>query len=515
MKIRLLLQILFCLFLKCSFAQAITPKDNFKIRGFHLDLRIQVMKMPALKKFAQNLSREGINTLVMEWEGTYPFLKDPLISNRYAYSRGEIKDFISYCQTVHIDVIPLQQSFGHVDYILRNNKYAALREDRKDLSQVCPSETALNKELFTRLFTDMAALHPSPYFHIGGDETHLLGHCAKCKKRAAKVGISRLYFDHIKMLCDIVVGLGKRPVLWADIALKYPQYIHLLPKQTVFVDWNYGWEMNHFGAHEELAKSGYEIWGAPSIRSSPDDYFLTRWQYHFNNIWDFIPACKKLGYDGIIMTSWSTSGLYAASYQSEEELFDLDALRHVYPITGFDILISAYVKALGLNRHLDIGRFITEYCNTRFGFNNVESQQFRNALFTAPYTVSDGKVEAHSNMTIETLLDSAQFAAKTFRDLHPKTHLEIFNHFGLMADIRVHYLMYQKIEKEVNDEKITTNNIESYLARLKVLMNEEPDLNKRFIALNRDVLNPAAMNDENRLRNQKVHLLYERLAKVK
>ena len=175
-----------------------------------------------------------------------------------------------------MDVIPLQQSFGHVEYILRNYKYAQLREDDKDFSQVCPSESEKNKALFTRLYTDMAAMHPSPYFHIGGDETHLLGHCEKCKKRAAEIGISRLYFEHIKMLCDIVVSLGKRPVLWADIALNYPEYIHLLPKETIFVDWNYGWAMDRFGAHEQLVKSGYEIWGAPSIRSSPDNYFLNQ-----------------------------------------------------------------------------------------------------------------------------------------------------------------------------------------------------------------------------------------------
>ena len=217
------------------------PPD-FRIRGFHLDLRIQVMKMPALRAFALKLSKEGINTLVMEWEGTYPFQDDPLIPNRFAYSRKDVKDFISYCQALKIDVIPLQQSFGHVDYILRNNRYAALREDDKDFSQVCPTEAALNKELFTRLFKDMISLHASPYFHIGGDETHLLGHCEKCKKRAAEIGISRLYFEHIKLICDIVISLGKQPVLWADIALNYPQYLSLLPKQTILVDWNYGWE---------------------------------------------------------------------------------------------------------------------------------------------------------------------------------------------------------------------------------------------------------------------------------
>src|SRR6195952_5935045 len=135
MKARLLILVAILLFVKISSAKPVDSTETFKIRGFHLDLRIQVMKMPALKSFALKLSKQGSNTLVMEWEGTYPFLEDPLIPNRFAYSREEVKDFIKYCQSLHIDVIPLQQSFGHVEYILRNDKYAGLRDDDKDFSQ--------------------------------------------------------------------------------------------------------------------------------------------------------------------------------------------------------------------------------------------------------------------------------------------------------------------------------------------------------------------------------------------
>ncbi len=491
------------------------PEDPFPIRGFHLDLRIQVMKMQALKNFTLGLSKQGINTLVMEWEATYPFQEDPIIPNRFAYSRQEIKDFIQYCQSLHIDVIPLQQSFGHVEYILRNYKYAELREDDKDFSQVCPSETEKNKALFTRLYTDMAAMHPSPYFHIGGDETHLLGHCEKCKKRAAEIGISRLYFDHIKMLCDIVVSLGKRPVLWADIALNYPEYIHLLPKQTIFVDWNYGWALDRFGAHEQLVKSGYEIWGAPSIRSSPDNYFLTRWLYHFNNIRDFIPVCKKFGYKGIVMTSWSTSGVYSPSYESEDDLVELYALRHVYPITGFDLLISAYIKAMNANQPLDIDPFIKDYCRTRFGFDERQSEQFQKALFAAPYTITNGKVNGPGHITVQDLLDSVTQASKIFHMLRPEKNINMFSHFQLMADIRVYYVNFMEIEKEVNSENFSRDKIPVYLARLKALMNTGAELDKRFRILNQEVLYQAAVDEENNLRNQKIVNLYNRLSGIK
>ncbi len=515
MRARQLLLISFLLFSCLSQAKTDVPEDSFHIRGFHLDLRIQVMKMQALKNFTLQLSKQGINTLVMEWEATYPFQEDALIPNRFAYTRQEVKDFIQYCQSLHMDVIPLQQSFGHVEYILRNYKYAQLREDDKDFSQVCPSEPEKNKELFTRLFKDMAAMHPSPYFHIGGDETHLLGHCEKCKKRAAEIGLSRLYFDHIKMLCDIVVSLGKRPVLWADIALKYPEYINLLPKQTIFVDWNYGWAMDRFGAHEQLVKSGYEIWGAPSIRSSPDNYFLTRWQYHFNNIRDFIPICKNLGYKGIVMTSWSTSGVYSPTYESEDDLVELYALRHVYPITGFDILISAYIKALYADQPLNTDQFIKDYCRTKFGFDNNQSEQFQKALFTAPYTITDGKVNAPGHITVNDLLDSVRQASEIFHSLRPKKNNNMFSHFQLMADIRVYYVNFMEIEKEVNSDDFSRSNIPIYLTRLNALMNLEPDLNKRFRTLNQDVLYSAAIDEENNLRTQKIHNLYNRLSGIK
>jgi hypothetical protein len=489
--------------------------DHFKVRGFHLDLRIQVMKMPALKQFALNLSKKGINTLVMEWEANYPYQEEPLIAGRYAYSRAEIVDFIRYCKTLSIDVIPLQQSFGHVEYILRHYKYAALREDDKDFSQVCPSEPELNKALFTTLYKDLIATHPSSFIHIGGDETYLLGHCEKCKKKAAELGLSRLYFDHIKLLCDIVVSLGKRPVVWADIALKYPDFINLLPKQTVFVDWNYGWPMNNFGDHQKLVSSGYEIWGAPAIRSDPDNYFLTCWQKHFNNIRSFIPECRSLGYSGIIMTSWSTSGAYSSVFDSENDLLELYAIRHVYPLSGFNMLIAAYEKALNSPDPLDIDNFIDDYCSSEYGLDRKEAKLLKEALFTAPYKINKGKVRSDAPMTLDQLLDSARYASRILHSVHPAKNGAAFSHYRLMADIRVYYLEYMSIEAWLNSTAFKEKDIPGAIARLGKLKSLELQLNQAFRQVNQSLLYPSALEEENILRNQKVHQLYERLARIR
>jgi len=491
-----------------------TNKD-FAVKGFHLDLRIQVMTMDALKAFAQKLHQYNINTLVMEWEATYPFQKHVLIPNRYAYTREEITSFVKYCKDLNIDVIPLQQSFGHVEYILRNNKYQDLREDQKDYSQVCPLETDLNKALFTDLFSDLAVTHPSKYFHIGGDETYLLGHCEKCQKKAATEGKSKLYIDHIRMLCDIVIKQGKQPVLWADIALKYPEAIKLLPKETIFVDWNYGWDLNRFGDLNKLLETGYEIWGAPSLRSGPDNYFLTLWENHFNNIRDFIPTARKLGYKGMVMTSWSTSGLYSTVFENTADIIDLYAMWHRYPLTGYNMLLAAYAEGLKSDKPLQVKSFIEKYAKDTYGFNKAEARTFWKALSAAPYNIRKGKVQGENPIPIPVILDSTILAAKALNALKPTKNKEEFEHYKLMTDIRVQYLAYQNLESQVNSDTYTAAQTPAILPRLQEIITQSAALNKRFIALNKNYYYTTELQEENRFRNVKAQLLYDRLAKVR
>ncbi len=511
---------LFILLLLLTFGSAnaqTAPKQQgpFMVKAFHLDMRIQVMTMDALRSFALKLSNEGINTIIMEWEATYPFEKHPLIPNRYAFTRAEVVAFIQYCNSLGIDVIPLQQSFGHVEYILRNDRYKDLREDQKDYSQVCPLQTEQDKALFTDLYTELASTHTSKYIHIGGDETYLLGHDERCKLKAAKEGKSKLYIDYIKMLCDIVISLGKTPVLWADIAIKYPEAIKLLPKGTVFVDWNYGWEMNRFGDHQKLLESGYEIWGAPALRSSPDNYFLTQWEKHFKNIRDFVPAAAKFGYKGIVMTSWSTSGVYSPVFESEHEMTEEYAIRHVYPLSGFNILVAAYAESIKSARPLDIDDFITRYCSEQYGFTAEQSARFWRALKTAPFEIVRGKVQSPVPMQVKQLLDSAEAAAATFNTLKPQKNNEEFEHYRLMADIRVHYLQFHNILQRLNSPSFNNSEIPGVVDELKKLMENEARLDQRFIDLNKGFLYSSTLKEENDLRNTRIKLLYERLSRSK
>jgi hexosaminidase len=506
--------ILWCvLSVQCLFGQYINKTANFPINGFHLDLRIQVMKVSALKELAVRLSKNGVNTLIMEYEATFPYNSNPLIANRYAYSKEEIADFVKFCTGLGIDVIPLQQTFGHVEYILRNNRYTELREDQKDLSQVCPSKDGLNKALFTELFTEMVALHPSKYVHIGGDETHLLGHCPICKAKVAQEGVAKLYADHIKLMCDIVIKLGKIPVMWADIALKYPDALQYLPKGIVFVDWNYGWDLNKFGNHEKLMQSGFEIWGAVSLRSSPDNYNLTLWQKHFDNLRDFIPAARNLGYKGMILTSWSTSGVYSPIGESGYDLLDLIPVRRVYPLAGFNMLIDAFAESMRHEQPINTEKFIVDYCAKNYGFTNNQAIAFWNALKAAPYEMGNGKVKGP--ISLKQLLDSTTLASKTIFSLVPTKNQLEYEQYKLMVNIRLQYLKYQALEEQVNNYNFRADKIPPIAKQLKEVIDTVKNINKKFIEVNKRNYYTSELELENELHIEKMQLLYDRLARNK
>lgn len=130
-----LVSVFLCL---CVPARSAAPPSDFKVRAFYLDCRTQVMTVSAIKELASDLSKKEINTLLIEYEATFPFQKHATLCNQLAFSRSEVQDIVSYCTSLGIEVIPLQNCFGHCEYILRHDRYAHLREDSKEVSQVCP-----------------------------------------------------------------------------------------------------------------------------------------------------------------------------------------------------------------------------------------------------------------------------------------------------------------------------------------------------------------------------------------
>ena len=118
---------------------------------------------------------------------------------------------------------------------------------------------------------------------------------------------------------------------------------------------------------------------------------------------------------------------------------------------------------------------------------------------------------APSPMTVQQLADSQATAVKTLYRLEPTKNKEEFEHYRLMADIRMLYLNYQKIEKQVNMPSFTKEQLPAVLQELKQLLGDTKKIDQRFIDLNKNTLYMGELKQENNLRDSKINLLYKRL----
>ncbi len=180
------------------------------------------------------------------------------------------------------------------------------------------------------------------------------------------------------------------------------------------------------------------------------------------------------------------------------------AIRHVYPISGFNMLIAAYAESIKSTKPLDIDAFITKYCKDQYGFNAEESAKFWKALKTAPYEIVHGKVRSPMPLTVKQLLDSTRTAAEILYDLRPKNNKEEFEHYRLMAGIRLYYVQFHEILERLNSPSFTPDQVPGVLQELKNMMMNETVLDMHFNELNKNYLNPSELKQENDLRNVRV-----------
>ena len=456
------------------------------IRAAYLDFRTQVMTIDAMKEFAEDIAGDGLNAVVVEWEASFPFEENAVLRNRFAFSRSEVEEFISYCSSLGVEVIPLQNCFGHSEYILRHDRYSSLKEDRKDCSQVCPSKPDEAAEVFESIFREVASVHPSRYMHIGCDETRLLGHCPECRKKVAEGGISSLYVDYVSRMCDIVTSLGKTPVIWADIILKHPEAIDRLPDNVILADWNYGWSPDYFGKMENILKSGHEIWGACSLRSHPDNLYLVQWRKHLDNIFDYTSYTAAHGFSGVINTSWSTSGTYGYIYDDGYEVVDLQPVREVYPQNGFDMLMQAYSDALS-GRCDDADSFLDGYCRTSLGLADEEDIEAVMDYFNMKQVPASAFGRDPGKAAGE--LEKCVAVRDRFSEVKfPEKARESAAHLGLMLDIRINYLEFKIVEFKTQQPGFTDKDAASLLEELGRVLSDCERLRKKFISLERGYL---------------------------
>ena len=179
------------------------------------------------------LSKAGATDLLLEYEDMFPFW-GPLanISARNAYTIQDIASLLHAAKENNMSVIPLVQTFGHMEWILKLERFKHLREEPHYPGSVCPSREG-TMDLLRLVLTQVMEVHTgSSHLHIGCDEVFQLGSCSQCVQRINKVNTQpgsayyntrMLFLDHVKAVASFVNRKGKTPIMWDDMLRNMPR----------------------------------------------------------------------------------------------------------------------------------------------------------------------------------------------------------------------------------------------------------------------------------------------------
>lgn len=120
---------------------ALTIADwaELKLRSDYLDLRTVYPTYEHILEYIAELADYKINTLVIEYEDKLPFRKLGFLRHpELAFNEEEHQRLLKAAHDHFVTVIPKQQSFGHLEYILKHPAYIGLREVPETVSELCP-----------------------------------------------------------------------------------------------------------------------------------------------------------------------------------------------------------------------------------------------------------------------------------------------------------------------------------------------------------------------------------------
>ena len=158
-----------------------------------------------------------------------------LINPEGRLTQAQVRRIIAYGRERHIDVIPCLELYGHQHDLFRVEKYSGL-SDLPDGTEFDPRNPQVNP-LLTNWVSQLAQLFPSPFVHIGFDETFQIEVAAQQGGVGAKP--AQLFIRQLARVDHLFRQYGKTVMAWGDIMVKYPGIVSKLPPGLIAVAWEY------------------------------------------------------------------------------------------------------------------------------------------------------------------------------------------------------------------------------------------------------------------------------------
>ncbi len=234
------------------------------VRGIHLSAPAKNEMAAALQFIRESLPKEGVNTLVMEFDFSFNFQSLPEFANAAALGREEVGQLAKACREKGIELIPQMNCLGHQSWAANTGGLLAKHPEfdetpgkypkNKDIycRSYCPLHPEVHKVLFA-LIDELAAACEAKAFHVGMDEVFILADsdCPRCKGKST----AELFAGEVTTLHAHLKKIGCRTWMWGDRFIDgkatgigkweasengTAPAVDLVPQDIVICDWHYG-----------------------------------------------------------------------------------------------------------------------------------------------------------------------------------------------------------------------------------------------------------------------------------
>ena len=220
---------------------------RFRYRGMHVDPCRHFMPLEHIRKQVNWMSKFKLNTLHLHltddqlW--TFEVKKYPLLTevgtqrtnvDGSVYKGGyfkqeELKELVEYAKVRGVTIIPEIEMPGHAMAALAAYPELGCTEGPYQVRTTWGVEEHLlcagNDSVFQfieDILTELTAIFPSEYIHIGGDEcpTNIWHECPKCQARMQAEGLTtevELHGYFIRRVEKILHKLGRKMIGWDEI----------------------------------------------------------------------------------------------------------------------------------------------------------------------------------------------------------------------------------------------------------------------------------------------------------
>ena len=290
---------------------------DFPNRGVMLDIsRDKVPKMETLYNLIDMLAELKINQFQLYTEHTFAYRNHRIVwENASPITPEEILELDRYCKKRFIELVPNQNSFGHMNRWLKHKEYKHLAEAPDGFEfpwggrfdepfSLCPLEEG-SIELLKELYDELLPHFSSNQFNVGCDETFDLGQ-GKSKKACEEKGVGRVYLEFLLKIHKLVQEKGKTMQFWGDIIVKHPELIPELPDGVIALEW--GYEANHPFDEDgaKFAQAGIPYYVCPGTSSW--NSIAGRTENAIGNLKNAAENGLKHGAIGYLNTDWGDNG---------------------------------------------------------------------------------------------------------------------------------------------------------------------------------------------------------------